>query len=138
MLAPDESNKVDPGSITLSSISNKEVGVSGTGQTEQSKLSFQVTDNSGNPLTGDNSVNVTFRTGKSSPSGAEVSPKTVTTNAEGVASTTLSSGTQSGVVQVVAEVQTSNSTLTSKPVSVAISAGPAGSGWIQHPVDRRC
>ncbi|MDZ7680189.1 MAG: Ig-like domain-containing protein [Fodinibius sp.] len=99
--APDAPDQT-AGSITLSSVSNDEIGVVGTGQTEQSQLTFQVTDSTGQPLDANNAVDVNFRMGNA-PAGAEVSPQTVTTNADGQATATVTSGTDAGVAQVIAQ-----------------------------------
>jgi len=112
------------GNITLSSVSNNEIGVIGTGQTEQSQLTFQVTDSTGQLLTSDNATTVNFKLGASPGGNENLDPKKVTTDASGQATTTLTSGTKAGVVQVVATVtKPDGTTITSQPVAVTIHAG---------------
>ncbi|MDZ7693664.1 MAG: hypothetical protein U5K69_21525 [Balneolaceae bacterium] len=113
---------ITPGSITLASLTRSEIGVVSTGQTEQTQLIFQVSDSTGQPLNADNKVNVSFRLG-SSPTGANVKPKIISTNTDGQAIATLTSGTGAGVAQVIAEITANGTTIKSQPVAVTIHAG---------------
>ncbi|MDZ7680187.1 MAG: hypothetical protein U5J63_00410 [Fodinibius sp.] len=90
---------INPGHITLADngISNKQIGVINTGQTEQTQLTFQVTDSSGQALNADNRTEVKFSLGSSPGGNEDVYPKTVTTDENGQATTTLTSGTEAGM-----------------------------------------
>jgi len=111
-------------SIRLVSVSNANLAVSQTGGIEQSVLTFVVTDSTGRPLDIAQRANVSFTLGASPGGGESLNPTVVTTNAQGLASTTLTSGTVSGVVQVIAETTNSDNVVKrSKPVSVTISGG---------------
>jgi hypothetical protein len=123
LLGAADDPTANAGSITLQSVSNENIGVVSTGQTEQSELAFIVTDSTGRPLDANNTAEVTFRASDNSPSGAEVSPKSVSTDANGIARTTLTSGTDVGVAQVIAETAVNGTTINSKPIAVAIEAG---------------
>lgn len=121
-----ERELVEPGSIHLESVSSNEIDVKGTMQREDSRLTFIVRDKDGNPLGADNTADVNFRFGDHPNGGEELHPTTATTNSSGEVTTTLTSGTISGPVQVVAEVVTENGDdIYSKPVSVVIHAGLA-------------
>ncbi|MDZ7680191.1 MAG: invasin domain 3-containing protein [Fodinibius sp.] len=122
-LSAAEAPEQTAGSITLASIATKELGVVSTGQTEQSQLTFQVTDSTGNPLSSANSTEISLRLADDSPAGAKISPQTATTDENGQVSPTLTSGTDAGVAQVIAETSINGSTITSKPVAVTIHAG---------------
>lgn len=123
LLGAAESPSTNAGSIMLESVSNKKIGVINTGQTEQSQLTFHVTDSTGASLDANNTVDVNFRLGNAPGGGEELAPKTATTDANGRVSTTLTSGTVSGIVQVIAETTVNGTTLSSKPIAVAIEAG---------------
>lgn len=98
------------------------VFVKGSGANETSTLTFEVRDSNGIPVDNDHQTNVRFVV-ISGPGGGEfVSPDTVLTDANGLAMTTLNSGTISGTVQIRAEVV--GTTIRSQPVPVAIS------GWL--------
>jgi hypothetical protein len=113
-------------SIQLLGISANTVSVRGTGASETAVFSFQVKDSLGNPITAPNSVPLTF-TIQNGPGGGEfLFPPTSTTDANGKASTTLSSGTKSGVVQIIASTVLSNGVVVkSSPVPMTIASGLA-------------
>jgi len=114
----------EPASIYLLGATLTEIGVRETGQQEDTKLTFQIVDVNGNPLGAHNPVDVTFRFGARPDGGETLTDESITTNEDGQASATLMSGTRSGVVQVVAETQTTGGTLIrSNPVAVVIHAG---------------
>lgn len=120
----DEPEPAEPGSIYLESVSTNEIGVQGTMQREDAQLTFIVQDKNGNPLGTENPADVNFRFGDHPDGGEELYPPTATTNSSGEVTTTLTSGTEPGTVQVVAEVVTDNGDeILSRPVSVVIHAG---------------
>ena len=114
----------EPASMFLSDTSNREIGVQATGQREDTQLTFTVVDVNGNPLGAHNPVDVTFRLGSRPNGGETITAGPLTTNSEGQVTATLVSGTRSGVVQVIAETQTSTGTvIRSTPAQVVIHAG---------------
>ena len=121
---PDESGSGRPFSITLASISNPEISVYGVGRTQQSFISFVVTDSAGVPVDINRSTNVTFSFGARPDGGETLGTLTATTNEEGIASTVLESGTVSGVVQILAEFTRVDGVLVkSTPVNVVVRSG---------------
>ncbi len=114
----------EPGSIYLESVSTNTIGVKGTMQREDAQLTFIVQDKNGNPVGDENAADVEFSFGSHPNGGEELFPATATTNSQGEVTTTLTSGTAAGTVQVIAEVITSNGdVILSKPVAVVIEAG---------------
>ncbi len=110
-------------SIILYGVNPQTIGVRESGSPEVSEIAFQVQDSSGIPVDLQHSVQVNFLLG-SSPGGEEfISPLSVTTSANGLAKTSLFSGTVSGVVQVIGEVRVGVHTIRSQPVAVAIHGG---------------
>lgn len=112
-------------SLILVSISNPEVSVTGTGSNETAQLTFVAKDSAGNPVELQKRAFVTFSI---SPVGGVgggefVYPVSDSTNASGQVGTTFSSGTRSGVVQVVARTVWGGRTITSSPVRLTISQG---------------
>lgn len=123
------------GSVRLQSIDVSELAVVQTGGVEQARISFLVTDSLGVGV-GNQAVN--FSLGAAPGGGEAVFPLTATTNAAGVVSTTLTSGTASGVVQVIASVnREGQSTLRSTPVAVVIRSGlPSANHFSLSPTKR--
>jgi len=114
----------EPASMYLLSSSLNEIGVRGTGQREDTQLTFQVVDVNGNPLGEHNPVDVSFRLGLRPNGGETISAGPFTTNADGQVTASVNSGTRSGVVQVIAETQTTTGTIIrSQPAQVVIHAG---------------
>ena len=113
-------------SIQLLGISSSTVSVRGTGLTETAVITFLVKDSLGNPITAPNSVPLSF-TIQDGPGGGEyLFPPSLTTDANGKASTTLSSGTKSGVVQIIAStVLSGGGQVKSSPVPMTIAGGLA-------------
>jgi len=100
-----------------------EIRVKGVGQAETSNLIWEVRDSLGLPVDASHSIVLTF-TITNGPGGGEfLSPGTVTTNANGQAIMTLSSGTRAGVVQVTATGTVASGTVTTSPVRIVIDAG---------------
>jgi hypothetical protein len=114
----------EPATMYLLSSSLTEIGVRGTGQREDTQLTFQVVDVNGNPLGEHNPVSVSFRLGVRPNGGETITAGPFTTNTDGQVIATLTSGTRSGVVQVIAETQTTTGTvIRSQPAQVVIHAG---------------
>lgn len=76
-----------------------QIGVRASGLTEQSVLTFRVTDRATNPVA---NLPVTFAI--TAIGGETVAPVMAVTNAQGEVSTTLTSGTRTTAVQVIAQV----------------------------------
>lgn len=113
-----------PSNILLQSQSANVIGVVESGATEVSRITFQVTDSAGQAIDIDQSVEVRFRLGQEPGGDAFVAPESATTDNNGEVTANLSSGTQAGVVQLVAEATARDgSTIRSKPVSVTIHGG---------------
>ncbi|MCH8496296.1 MAG: carboxypeptidase regulatory-like domain-containing protein, partial [Balneolales bacterium] len=106
----DPTDPVDPdaplaeaASIYLEEMTANEIGVRGTGQREDTKITFQIVDLNGNPLREGNKVDVNFRFGNRPDGGEMLTTETATSNNSGQVTATLLSGTASGTVQVMAE-----------------------------------
>ena len=110
-------------SIELGSASSQSVVVKESGGNESAELMFQVRDSSGVPVDLNHSAQVQFQFGSAPGGGEALNPVQVMTDANGKASTTLTSGTKAGVVQVVAQATVNGKTIRSKPVPVSIHAG---------------
>lgn len=113
----------DPGKpavIVLENVSALHMNVLETGGIEQSTLGYHVTDSHGTPVDG---VEVAFRLGSSPGGGEYISPESATTNILGNVTATLTSGTISGTVQVIASIDVDGHTIKSRPVRVTIHSG---------------
>jgi hypothetical protein len=100
-----------------------EIRVKGVGQIETSNLIWEVRDSLGLPVDASHSILLTF-TITNGPGGGEfLSPGFVTTNSNGQAIMTLSSGIRAGVVQVTATGTVASGTVTTAPVRIVIDAG---------------
>jgi hypothetical protein len=114
----------EPASMYLLSSSLTEIGVRGTGQREDTQLTFQVMDVNGSPLGEHNPVEVNFRFGVRPNGGETITAGPISTNADGQVIATVASGTRSGIVQVIAQTQTTTGTvIRSQPAQVVIHAG---------------
>ncbi|MFB6097596.1 MAG: hypothetical protein ABEK84_00480 [Salinibacter sp.] len=112
-----------PTDILLKSQSTETIRVQESGGTSTARLTFQVVDSTGKPISLDRAVKVDFRFGRQ-PGDASLTPSTVKTDGEGKATVNVSSGTTAGVVQVVAQTQRPDGTkIQSKPVSLTIHGG---------------
>ena len=110
----------EPASIVLSSISSETITVKETGGIEQTEFVFQVADSAGRLVSG---AEVAFRLGSSPEGGEVIDPLTATSDASGQVKTILTSGTVSGVVQVIASIQRDGFVVESRPVRVSIQSG---------------
>jgi len=121
-----DENEPEPGrptNLLLAEQSTDVIRVQESGGTSIARLTFQVVDSTGTPIDIDQAVDVSFRFGQQ-PGGAELTPQTVTTDGQGQATVNVSSGTTSGVVQVVAETERPDGTrIASKPTRVTIHGG---------------
>lgn len=96
---PTPTPTLPPAAIQFSGANPPQIGVRASGLAEQSVLTFKVTDANTNPVAG---IEVTFQV--SSVGGESVDPATAVTDAAGLARTTLTSGTRTTAVQVIARV----------------------------------
>lgn len=112
-----------PSNILLLEQSAQSIGVLESGSKEVAQLTYQVTDSTGRPVTLDNEAHVRFSFGQQPGGGEFIAPTEASTDNNGKVNVNLSSGTRAGIVQVVAEVDTGDRTIRSKPISVAIHGG---------------
>src|SRR5690606_2879436 len=109
----------------------------GVGRTQQSVISFVVTDSAGVPITIDRATNVTFSFGARPDGGETLGTITAQTNEEGIVSSVLESGTISGVVQILAEFTRADGTqIKSTPVNVVIRSGLPHADYFSIAADR--
>jgi hypothetical protein len=122
-------NPITPGatgqaaSIELVLQSDKSLSVRNAGGTEKSLLTFAVTDSLGYPLTLQKAVMVRFNIIGGKLGGEFLLPDSIETNSNGLASTVVTSGTKSRVLQVIASAVVAGSTITSPPAQFTISGG---------------
>ncbi|MCC6550120.1 MAG: Ig-like domain-containing protein [Ignavibacteriaceae bacterium] len=112
-----------PSSIYLLSQSVTSIGVRQSGSLESGRLTFQVVDSLGRSISLSNSSVIRFKFGAAPGGGEFLSPDVTVTDSNGQASVFLTSGIIAGVVQITAEIVTSNRTITSLPVSIVIHGG---------------
>lgn len=116
---PDDESE-GPYSIVLKSVSSEAINVKETGDEEQALFVYEVTDSAGVSV---RNAEVEFHLGSSPGGGETIYPETDNTDSNGEVSTTLTSGTKSGTVQVIAEIEREGFTVRSRPVRVAIQSG---------------
>ena len=110
-------------SILLLEQSASIIGVREGGSEEVASLTFQVVDSIGRPVVLDKSILIDFRFGVQPGGGESLAPASATTDNNGVATVTLSSGTRAGVAQIVAETDVAGKTVRSQPVAISIHGG---------------
>ena len=110
-------------SVYLFSQSTAAIGVQASGSIETGKLTFQVVDSLGVPITFANRATVKFTIGANPKGGEFIFPDTVTTDSSGQASVFLTSGTKAGVVQIYATITLPGKTIYSQPVAYTIHGG---------------
>ena len=110
-------------SVTLAQRSTEVVGVTGAGGVETATLEFVAVDDQGRPVGAANAVDLTFTIASGPGGGESISPTTATTGADGRADVTLTSGTRSGTVQVLAVGTVDGREIRSLPVTVTITGG---------------
>ncbi len=113
----------NPVSIFLASQTSDNISVKESGSPETAGLTFEAEDSAGVPIDLAHSVNVKFSLGAHPGGGEFLSPAVVQTNDKGQATVNLTSGTKSGVVQIIAEIDLPGETIKSKPVNIAIYGG---------------
>lgn len=109
--------------IRLVSANPTDISVYGVGGNETSYLEWEARDSVGLPIDAAHAVSITFSIAGGLNGGEFVYPATVTTNAQGRATTSFSSGVVSGAVQVVATAQAGGRTIQSQPVRIVIHSG---------------
>jgi len=113
-------------SISFVGMSSNQISVYGVGGTESTILTWEVRDSLGFPIDFDHRDTVEFSiSGVPLGGGAYVSPARAMTNASGRVSTTVNSGTVSGVIQFVATLRrnSDNVIIQSTPVIITVNAG---------------
>jgi hypothetical protein len=110
-------------SIYLLSQSTTSIGVQASGSIETGKLTFQVVDSLGVPITYSNRVNVKFSVGARPNGGEFIFPDVSATDSSGQVSVFLTSGLRAGVVQIFATINIDNKVIYSQPVSYTIHGG---------------
>lgn len=109
--------------IYLVSANPTDISVYGVGGNETSYLIWEVRDSVGLPIDAAHAVTLTFSINSGLNGGEFMYPVSVTTNAQGRGTTSLSSGIVSGAVQVVATAQVGSRTIISQPVRIVIHSG---------------
>lgn len=111
-----------PASITLFSQTSTSIGVKESGSPETVDLIFEIKDSTGKNINPNWNVTANFIFG-AHPDGGEFLLPSAKVNNFGQVLTTLTSGTKSGVVQVIAEVNYNGKIIRSRPVAIAIYGG---------------
>ncbi len=112
-----------PASIFLFSQTSLSIGVKESGGNEIVHLVFEIQDSTGRAIDKNNAVDVTFAFGAKPDGGEFLDPVTVRSNEFGQVSTSLTSGTKAGVVQLIAEIKSGSKLIKSRPVAIAIHGG---------------
>ena len=110
-------------SIGLVLQSDKSLSVRNAGGTEKALLTFSVLDSLGFAITLQRAVMVRFTIIGGPVGGEFLLPDSIMTNASGLASTVITSGTKSRVLQVVASAVVLGTTISSSPAQLTISGG---------------
>ena len=119
----EEPESGTPSNILLLSVTNATIGVIESGSDEVSRITFQVADSAGRPVTLNDQTLVRFMLGQQPGGGEFIAPAEAPTDNSGKVTVNLSSGTRAGVVQVIAETDVDGKTIRSKPVAVTIHGG---------------
>jgi hypothetical protein len=109
--------------IYLVSVLPTDIFVYGVGGNETSYLIWEVRDSVGLPIDAAHAVTLSFSINGGLNGGEFIYPVSVTTNAQGRATTSLSSGIVSGAVQVVATTQAGGRTIVSQSGRIVIHSG---------------
>ena len=113
-------------SIAFANMTAKEISVYGVGGTETSIITWEIRDSLGFPIDFDHRDTVEFQlVGNPISGGAYVSPAKALTNASGRVSTTINSGTVSGVIQLITSIhrRVDGQLIQSMPVILTVNAG---------------
>lgn len=121
---PDGKESGGAASIELVSVSTSSIVVKETGGEQQAIFEFQVRDSSGVPVDPAHQTEVQFNLGAAPGGGESLSPMTTQIDDDGQVSTVLTSGTESGIVQVQAVVHRDGFTVESRPTNLTIFSGP--------------
>jgi len=124
----EEPDSGTPSNILLLNVTNETIGVIESGSDEVSRITFEVADSTGNPVTLDDQTLVRFSLGQQPGGGEFIAPSEAATDNSGKVTVNLSSGTRAGVVQIIAETDVigpdgNQRTIRSKPVAVTIHGG---------------
>ncbi len=124
----EEPESGTPSNILLRGVTNETIGVIESGSDEVSRITFQVADSAGSPVTLNDQALVRFSLGQQPGGGEFIAPSEAATDNSGSVTVNLSSGTRAGVVQIIAEADIiepdgSQRTIRSKPVAVTIHGG---------------
>ena len=109
--------------IVVVDVGEEAIGIRGSGFNETSTITFEVRDANGIPVDSLNRTEVFFSI-LGGPGGGEfVNPESAFTNNDGTVKATINSGTESGVVQLLAEATVEGEEFKSSPVLVTIHGG---------------
>ena len=120
--------------IVLKSASAFSIGVPHGGDSENATLVFEVLDASARPVDFSHRASIRFTLYQMTGGGARLSPDTVSTDSNGLAAATLTSGTLAQAVQIRAEV--TGTAIHSEPVRVAIHGGLPNANHFSFGVER--
>lgn len=107
--------------IVLVKVTTSSIFVAGTGGQATSDLIFEARDANGITVDSNHKVTLNFRISGGPGGGESISPSSALTDENGRATTTITSGTVAGALQVVAEIQ--GKAIASAPVPIAIHGG---------------
>ena len=122
-VATDVASSGRPSNIILLDQSATAIGVRESGSEEQVRMTFQLADSLGRPVILSQRIGVSFRFGAQPGGGEFLSPEIGTTDNNGVVDLVISSGTRSGIVQVIAEATVEGRLIRSQPIAVSIHGG---------------
>jgi len=126
-LVEAEPESGSPSNLLLLNVTNDVIGVIESGSQEVSRITFQVADSAGRPVTLDDQTLVRFSLGQTPGGGEFIAPSQAATDNTGQVTVNLSSGQRAGVVQIIAETDVTGPggtrTIRSQPVAVTIHGG---------------
>lgn len=122
-LVTDQPKSGSAASVIMLSQSASTIGVKESGSEEIANIVFQFADSLGNPIVLAQKAEVNFKFGVRPNGGEFLSPATVMTDNNGIATVSLAAGTKAGVVQVIAEATVNGRFLRSQPVAMTIHGG---------------
>ncbi len=109
-----------PASMELVSLSSETINIAESGGVTNTSFTFQVQDSAGRNLDAQSQAEVAFSI-LANPGGANITPSTATTDAQGRVTSNLNAGNTAGVVQIQAQIVGTN--IKSKPVAVTVHGG---------------
>ncbi len=110
-------------SIYLFSQSTEKLGIKESGDIETALATFQVIDSTGIAINNTRAVEVEFKIIAGPGGGEFLYPTKLKTNDLGQATTSITTGTKAGVVQIMAEIIKENIVIRSKPIFFTIYGG---------------